>query len=306
MRSSLPRAGPGCAGTMPGQKSAGATLKERKSPRRWCTPQEARPSGILPPRSSPVHTIRNDFTPPWGTGRPTRSRRSTEQQDEQPERPLSGLSETRPAVHRRMLSQLFFDHVYLVPDQDTDQLTTTATCLPPFDSILRWRVTADVESTEGAVVERRKSEGVEGTEGVRGSALDEPANLGKSQGETKVTDDEGSAEGMGRARPGPTPTADEVERDDEVGTTDLIAPQAAHITARSARLDGSELAETSQNTPVSIQKPTSWDDHDVGLSAMQLVGVAGFEPTTSSSRTKRATKLRHTPCAAGDSIVGPW
>lgn len=27
------------------------------------------------------------------------------------------------------------------------------------------------------------------------------------------------------------------------------------------------------------------------------VGVAGFEPTTSSSRTKRATKLRHTPMA---------
>ncbi len=30
---------------------------------------------------------------------------------------------------------------------------------------------------------------------------------------------------------------------------------------------------------------------------MQPVGVAGFEPTTSSSRTKRATKLRHTPVA---------
>ncbi|SBW28965.1 hypothetical protein FDG2_6253 [Candidatus Protofrankia californiensis] len=28
---------------------------------------------------------------------------------------------------------------------------------------------------------------------------------------------------------------------------------------------------------------------------LSLVGVAGFEPTTSSSRTKRATKLRHTP-----------
>lgn len=27
----------------------------------------------------------------------------------------------------------------------------------------------------------------------------------------------------------------------------------------------------------------------------QRVGVAGFEPTASSSRTKRATKLRHTP-----------
>jgi hypothetical protein len=26
-----------------------------------------------------------------------------------------------------------------------------------------------------------------------------------------------------------------------------------------------------------------------------LVGVAGFEPTASSSRTKRAAKLRHTP-----------
>ena len=29
--------------------------------------------------------------------------------------------------------------------------------------------------------------------------------------------------------------------------------------------------------------------------AIQSVGVAGFEPTASSSRTKRATKLRHTP-----------
>ena len=29
--------------------------------------------------------------------------------------------------------------------------------------------------------------------------------------------------------------------------------------------------------------------------AVWRVGVAGFEPTASSSRTKRATKLRHTP-----------
>ena len=54
--------------------------------------------GYCPLRSSPVHTIRNDSTLPWGTGRPTRSRRSTEQQDKQPERPLSELSETRPAA----------------------------------------------------------------------------------------------------------------------------------------------------------------------------------------------------------------
>ena len=31
------------------------------------------------------------------------------------------------------------------------------------------------------------------------------------------------------------------------------------------------------------------------LAMVLVVGVAGFEPTTSSSRTKRATKLRHTP-----------
>ena len=32
-----------------------------------------------------------------------------------------------------------------------------------------------------------------------------------------------------------------------------------------------------------------------------LVGVAGFEPTASSSRTKRATKLRHTPAHLANS-----
>ena len=54
--------------------------------------------GYCPLRSSPVHTIRNDSTPPWGTGRRARSTRSTEQQDKQPERPLSELSEIRPAA----------------------------------------------------------------------------------------------------------------------------------------------------------------------------------------------------------------
>src|SRR6476469_6117742 len=29
--------------------------------------------------------------------------------------------------------------------------------------------------------------------------------------------------------------------------------------------------------------------------ALRMVAVTGFEPATSSSRTKRATKLRHTP-----------
>ena len=31
------------------------------------------------------------------------------------------------------------------------------------------------------------------------------------------------------------------------------------------------------------------------LTRPNMVGVTGFEPATSSSRTKRATKLRHTP-----------
>lgn len=39
---------------------------------------------------------------------------------------------------RRMLNQLLFEHVYLVPDQDAGQIAATATCLPPFDSILGW------------------------------------------------------------------------------------------------------------------------------------------------------------------------
>ena len=35
------------------------------------------------------------------------------------------------------------------------------------------------------------------------------------------------------------------------------------------------------------------------------VGVAGFEPTASSSRTKRATKLRHTPVPFEYSLTLP-
>ena len=35
-----------------------------------------------------------------------------------------------------------------------------------------------------------------------------------------------------------------------------------------------------------------------------VVGLAGFEPTTSSSRTKRATKLRYTPVERDES-TGP-
>ena len=92
-------AGPGCAGRVPGRKPAGATLKEREGLSDGPPPQEPRPPGIPPPRSTPVHTIRDSSTPPRGTGHRARPTRSTEQQDNQPETPLSKPSETHPAAH---------------------------------------------------------------------------------------------------------------------------------------------------------------------------------------------------------------
>jgi hypothetical protein len=41
-------------------------------------------------------------------------------------------------------------------------------------------------------------------------------------------------------------------------------------------------------------------DTDCYVMASELVGVAGFEPAASSSRTKRAAKLRYTPPPALD------
>lgn len=80
-------------------KASGRHPQGTRGSIRWFTTARSkaiRPSGILPPRSSPVHTIRNDSTPLWGTGRRARSTRSTEQQDKQPETPLSEPSETCP------------------------------------------------------------------------------------------------------------------------------------------------------------------------------------------------------------------
>jgi hypothetical protein len=37
---------------------------------------------------------------------------------------------------------------------------------------------------------------------------------------------------------------------------------------------------------------------------VMLVGVTGFEPAASSSRTKRATKLRHTPMVCAHESSG--
>ena len=46
--------------------------------------------------------------------------------------------------------------------------------------------------------------------------------------------------------------------------------------------------------------PTKGHDFGCCVMAFYLVGVAGFEPAASSSRTKRAAKLRYTPPPAPD------
>ena len=94
----------------------------------------------------------------------------------------------------------------------------------------------------------------------------------------------------------------EASRDDEVTLSqpsDIVVSAPEGPGLHGLPDDGLPALKSSKNK----QKPTSWGFHDVGLSVDSMVGVAGFEPTTSSSRTKRATKLRHTPCAAGDSIA---
>ena len=180
---------------------------------------------------------------------------------------------------RRMLNQLFFEHVYLVPDQDSGQVTTTATCMPPFDSILgQYTNPTDSKTTNNT----------EDAQGTRGAE-----NTRNTEGATRPKTPQAPGD---QARSG-----DKAGGDDEVGSGDEVG-NPSPATAAHARLHGSEPTETTQNQPFFNQKPTPEVSHDVGLSAMQLVGVTGFEPATSPSRTVRATKLRHTPTL---SIVYP-
>ena len=58
---------------------------------------------------------------------------------------------------------------------------------------------------------------------------------------------------------------------------------------------GTVVCPTGQLLPNPDGIPDKWWDPGESPGPHSLVGVAGFEPTTSSSRTKRATKLRHTP-----------
>jgi hypothetical protein len=55
------------------------------------------------------------------------------------------------------------------------------------------------------------------------------------------------------------------------------------------------FSQISPKTPWGTVQGQSLSGGNRPWPALTLVGVAGFEPTTSSSRTKRATKLRYTP-----------
>ena len=143
---------------------------------------------------------------------------------------------------------------------------------------------------------------------------------GASRGTAR--ENRGAVAGMGSGLPGagqdrgsPGGRAPAPATHDETPTntvTDLTAPGAprtppagGHDVASDTGADTTTLSRTqpntlkqAQNTPKTLkikQKPAPRVHHDAGLSTGSMVGVTGFEPATSPSRTVRATKLRHTP-----------
>ena len=222
---------------------------------------------------------------------------------------------------RRMLNQLLFEHVYLVPYDDTRQFAATATCLPPFDSILGWGgsptdneqtlpegeesmkpLTTDPQEPDEDQDPRSTAEVIASTTGVAqhsrprvAAAPPQPADCLKAgQAATPATaasDQPHTPQPPGAAQTLQTPRGHEVAGGHEVANT---RPDTQPPSWQSCL----KPPKTAQNKPCSTQKPTPEVSQDVGLSVEHLVGVAGFEPTTSSSRTKRATKLRHTPCCS--------
>ena len=199
-----------------------------------------------------------------------------------------------PEHIRRMLNQVLFDKVYITPDDETGLLTAIVRYQPPFDGVLGVRCGPVGEAAAG--VSDRMEPGSDSDLVMEGS---------DGAGEPSVGD--GAMECAGRGEDGersltavaakPTP-----HRDDDVASSrqcDLVVSGPEDVSLHGLPDDDLAALKSSKNK----QKTTSWGFHDVGLSVDSMVGVAGFEPTTSSSRTKRATKLRHTPRAAGDSIA---
>ncbi len=136
-----------------------------------------------------------------------------------------------PEHLKRMFNQIFFQKIYIIPNDYTGAITAEATYQHPFDIIL------------GRTATTRQS-----------------LPLQPSAGEVTSSD-----------------TA--TQQEDPAILND--PRQRAHDT-----------------------KARSLISQAPGLSVITMVGVAGFEPTASSSRTKRATKLRHTPCDRSSIAAG--
>ena len=175
-----------------------------------------------------------------------------------------------PEYIRRMLNQVLFDKVYITPDDETGLLTAIVRYQPPFDGVLGVR---DV-TTAG--------DGLQRAGGNAAGAVEEmDDDLDAMDGGT----------GESKTMASDTPTS---PRDDEVTSSqpsDIVVSASEGPGLHGLPDDGLPAPKPSKNK----QKPTSWGFHDVGLSVDLMVGVTGFEPATSPSRTVRATKLRHTP-----------
>ena len=157
---------------------------------------------------------------------------------------------------RRLLNQTLFERIYLVPNQDSGQLTLQTHLLPPFDSILTWNPAAAQNQGEEAAGEAGEKSAAGG---VVTSRLNRDHHVGSAAA-------------------------------NEPGADIVVSPQSPHPLTKPP-----EDAAITPRNPQSQQKPTPGANHDVGLNAMYVVGVKGLEPSTSRSQTARASQLRHTP-----------
>jgi hypothetical protein len=83
---------------------------------------------------------------------------------------------------------------------------------------------------------------------------------------------------------------------DQAVTMEIYANASPAATEEAPRRLGETCTEIGCCTLLLyLQLEDASRDLNVTLTRHFTVGVTGFEPATSSSRTKRATKLRHTP-----------
>jgi hypothetical protein len=83
---------------------------------------------------------------------------------------------------------------------------------------------------------------------------------------------------------------------DQAVTMEIYANASSAATREALRATWRQLALTCCCTLLLyLQLTAPVQNPNMYLTRHSTVGVTGFEPATSSSRTKRATKLRHTP-----------